>query len=145
MRLTARMIASTFAAFAIQSVNADPVSAPSTAAPAPAASAPAAPVAPTTQAPAARVTSAPAGAAPASAASAANPEFDSKEKALIAEGYRVQVRNGTRVFCKHEQVLGSRLGGVESCGTVEEVMTREQMSRQLTQHAQQYQTNPKGN
>jgi len=134
MRLTVRMIASTLAAFAVQSVNADTVSAPSTAAPAPAA--------PVVGAPATPVASAPA--APASTSSAANSELSAKENALIAKGYKIQVRNGTRVFCKRAEVLGTRLGSVENCGTVDEVTAVHQMSRDALEYTQQHQLNPTG-
>ena len=65
-------------------------------------------------------------AAAASATAAAKPpvviksdkaELTHDEQLLVSRGYKLEVRNGDRVFCRREQVLGSRLGDKKVCGT----------------------------
>jgi hypothetical protein len=84
---------------------------------------PAAPTTPAATAPAASTTSAPASSAPpAPAAAAPVKETDSQlEKRLTNSGYKARMRNGTKVWCKRQGELGSRLGGQEVCGTPEEL------------------------
>jgi hypothetical protein len=79
----------------------------------------AAPAASATSAPAASATTAP-GATPAAAAPAK--ESDAVlEKRLTNSGYKPRMRNGTKVWCKKQNELGSRLGGQEVCGTPDEL------------------------
>jgi len=89
---------------------------------------PAAPdAAPAAATPAASATSTPAAgpaATPAAAPTAAAPvkESDTQlEKRLTNSGYRAKMRNGTKVWCKQQGELGSRLGGQEICGTPDEL------------------------
>jgi hypothetical protein len=44
-----------------------------------------------------------------------------EEKRLTNAGYKARMRNGTKVWCKREGELGSRLGGQEVCGTADEL------------------------
>jgi hypothetical protein len=53
------------------------------------------------------------------------------EKRLTNSGYKPRTRNGTKVWCKREAELGSRLGGQEVCGTPDEL----RMSAQQHQDA----------
>jgi hypothetical protein len=91
---------------------------------------PAAPDATPAAAPAA-VTTAPE-ASPPAAPAAANTTATAKptkvmesdttlEKRLTNSGYKPRMRNGTKVWCKHESELGSHLGGQEVCGTPDEL------------------------
>ena len=66
-------------------------------------------------------------AAPASADSATKPpvvmkngkpELTHDEQLLVNKGYKVQVVNGEKIFCRREEVLGSRLGEQKVCGTL---------------------------
>jgi hypothetical protein len=105
----------------------------------PSASAPASEAAPAkAAAPAAAATPA------APAAAAAKPEVDPFEKHLIAEGYRPEMQNGDKVYCRKETPLGSRLGGVKSCGTAEQLKLREDQTKQGVDQAQRASVNPKG-
>jgi len=97
----------------------------------------------------------PAAAAPAAATSAAAASqtgpantvsaeltVDPREKQLIAAGYKAEMRNGEKVYCRREQVLGSRLGAARHCGTVDQLAAVTQGSRDQTQQAQRSQVNP---
>ena len=122
-RVTGRPIAAVLALLGACGVSvalADPPTAPD--APA-AAAAPSATSAPTASAPAASATGASA-ASPAAATAAAAPAKESDavlEKRLTNSGYKSRMRNGTKVWCKREAELGSRLGGQEVCGTPDEL------------------------
>jgi hypothetical protein len=61
---------------------------------------------------------------------------DPKEKSLLAKGYKLRMRSGQKVFCKYEQVLGSRLQGREVCGTADELLAASQAAQQGVQEAQ---------
>ena len=76
-------------------------------------------------------------AAPAAAAAAA---VDAEEKHLMAQGYRMEMRHGEKVFCHREEVLGSRLEGQKVCATAEQLKLREQQSKELVEKAQRQQT-----
>ena len=89
-------------------------------APAPAAALAATPASPATSAAA---TTAPAGVNRADSS-------EQKEKHLLAEGYKSEMRNGDKVFCRKEEVLGSRLGGQKVCGNADNLVAREQMDKE---------------
>jgi pyruvate/2-oxoglutarate dehydrogenase complex dihydrolipoamide acyltransferase (E2) component len=111
-RVTGRPIAAVLALISACGVSvafADPPAAPE------ATPAAAAPVAPATSAPAASPAAAPAKAAPAK-------ETDAQlEKRLTNSGYKARMRNGTKVWCKREEELGSHLNVQEVCGTPDEL------------------------
>jgi len=46
------------------------------------------------------------------------------EKNLLRQGYRREVRNGQRLFCRSEDTLGSRLHEHKVCGTEESIAHR---------------------
>jgi hypothetical protein len=59
------------------------------------------------------------------------------EKRLTNSGYKARMRNGTKVWCKRQDELGSRLGAQEVCGTPEElrmVVQQQQDSMKEIQH-----------
>src|ERR1700704_3828169 len=124
-------------ALADPSTTASPPSPPSapSAPSAPAAAAPTAQAAPatpasTTPAPAAHAASA---AAPAQDNKPAvivqgTPEFDTVQKHFLAEGYKLEMRNGEKVFCRREEQLGSRLGGQKVCSTALQLMVTERQA-----------------
>ena len=108
---------------------------PSTPAPAPTATAPSAPAA--SSAPtAAAATPTPAAPAKPQAAAAVTPAVDPEEKRLRAQGYRVQMRHGEKVFCRNEEVLGSRLGGKMTCGTAAQLKGVQDQAREAVERAQ---------
>jgi hypothetical protein len=61
---------------------------------------------------------------------------DPEEKRLRAMGYKMQMRNGEKVFCRREQVIGSRLEGKLICGTVQDLAASADQARQNVEHAQ---------
>ena len=99
---------------------------------------------PAANAPAPTPAATPTTAAAPAAAAAAKPEVDPFEKHLMAEGYRPEMQNGDKVYCRKETPLGSRLGGVKSCGTAEQLKLREDQTKQGVDQAQRASVNPKG-
>ena len=90
---------------------------------------------------------APAAAAPAPAAptpSATQPAVDPNEKWALSEGYKPEMRNGEKVFCRREQPLGSRLGQEKHCATLEQLKISRQESRDVMDKIQRSQKNPQG-
>jgi hypothetical protein len=76
---------------------------------------------------------------PASAASTTTPKDDTDERQLIAEGYHAEMRHGQKLFCRREQALGSRLGGHQVCGTVEEIKAMTRASQDAVNEVQRNQ------
>lgn len=150
-------------ALADPSTTAPPPSPPSapSAPSAPAAAAPtAAPATPATRTPQAAPAT-PASATPAPAAHAASaaaaaqdnkpavivqgtPEFDTVEKHFLAEGYRLEMRNGEKVFCRREEQLGTRLGGQKVCSTALQLMVTERQAQASVDKSMMQQNNPAG-
>jgi hypothetical protein len=141
-------------ALADTSTTASPPSAPS----APATAAPtAAPATPTPQAaPATPASTTPAPAAHAASAAApaqdnkpavivqGTPEFDTVQKHFLAEGYKLEMRNGEKVFCRREEQLGSRLGGQKVCSTALQLMVTERQAQASVDKSMMQQNNPSG-
>jgi hypothetical protein len=105
-----------------------------------------APPASTTPAPAAHAASA---AAPAQDNKPAvivqgTPEFDTVEKHFLAEGYKLEMRNGEKVFCRREEQLGSRLGGQKVCSTALQLMVTERQAQASVDKSMMQQNNPTG-
>jgi hypothetical protein len=129
----------------ISAALADPVTPPTTPAPT------AAP-APSTE----PKQAAPAPAAPAAEAKAATPAADAKQTVLIqgkteedplgkyflSKGYKMEMHNGEKVFCRREEQLGSHLGGQKICGTAEQLNFTEQEAKAAVQRGQTQQNNP---
>ena len=70
--------------------------------------------------------------------------IDPREKLLRLKGYHLEMRNGEKMYCRSEEVLGSRLAGRKVCGTVEELENREHLSQEMVGNAQRQQLNPTG-
>ena len=70
------------------------------------------------------------------ATTAAAPEMDQLEKHLRAEGYVVRMKDGEKLFCKREEVLGSRLSAGMKCATAEALRVREDQDQQAAESAQ---------
>ena len=81
----------------------------------------------------------------AAAAPAKAPDADPFEKHVLAEGYRPEMQGGEKVYCRKETPLGSRLGGVKNCGTLDQLKLREDQTKQGVGQAQRASVNPKGN
>jgi hypothetical protein len=120
----------------------DAAASPSEKAPAPPQGAPA-------SSSAAPSTASTAGESPKPAAAAESPKpaaaADPRVKQLLAQGYRPQMQNGQTLYCRTQEVIGSRLASKRVCGTVDELQSREQNYKDAAQSAQQHQLNPLGN
>lgn len=85
---------------------------------------------------------------PVSSASAAkakaSQDLNENEKRLLSQGYRLEVHDGQRTFCRREVVVGSRFEK-KVCGTVEQLAASRQTSRDVTEESQRRGTNPIGN
>jgi len=98
--------------------------------------------------PAPAATSAPVSSA--NAASAAKPEANSdaaasaEEKLMLANGYKPEMRNGTKVWCRREGELGSRLGGQKVCGTPQELKMVVRENQELVEKIQKTSISPSG-
>ena len=112
----AALLATLAVAATHSALAADPPAAPATAGHQTPAAQPSAVAAPAADAPPATATSASAAAA-APAAHAAKPDDDATqlERRMHAKGYTTRMESGERVFCRREQVLGSRIGGALHC------------------------------
>jgi hypothetical protein len=75
-------------------------------------------------------------AAPQTATASTTAAVDPEEKRLRAMGYKMQMRNGEKVFCRREPVIGSRLEGKLICGTVQDLKASADQARQNVEHAQ---------
>jgi len=94
---------------------------------------------------------APASAAPPPTASASAPvvvestqEFSNLEKHFLAEGYKIEMHNGEKYFCRREEKLGTRLGGEKICGTAQQLQASERAAQAAYQQGQSHQNNPSG-
>jgi hypothetical protein len=86
-----------------------------------------------TSTPAAAPASEPAAAKTASTDSTAakpTPSDDAEEKELLNAGYTPEMHNGTKLWCKREQEIGSRLGSRQkTCGTAEQLILAQQRAQ----------------
>jgi len=62
----------------------------------------------------------------------------------MALGYKPEMRNGEKVFCRREQTLGSRLGATKHCATAEELKVSQQETHDVMDKIQRTQKNPQG-
>ncbi|MFZ0007291.1 MAG: hypothetical protein WAK94_03530 [Steroidobacteraceae bacterium] len=142
-------ILATLAAASLTPCLADPPASPAAAASQPAPATTPAP-APTTSQPAAPAakTAASSSAAPTAKADTANEQQDAAdEKQLLVQGFTPEMHNGTKIWCKREEQIGSRLGNrVKTCGTAEELALRQRQAQQQFQQEMPgtYGTNPSG-
>ena len=86
----------------------------------------------------------PAAASQPAAPKATTPALSADEQRLLSQGYKPQMRNGEKVYCRRETELGSRLGSVQRCGTVTQLKTATQNGRDYTDQVQRTQNNPMG-
>jgi len=74
----------------------------------------------------------------------AKPAIDPDEKRLISQGYKPEMRDGQKVFCRREQTLGSRLGEAKHCATAEQLKVSHQETHDVMDKIQRTQKNPQG-
>lgn len=111
--------------------------------PAPTATAPSSGAQPAASAPAA---------SPSASAPAAKPQGptvdvdaqkeDQLEKHFLAEGYKLEMHNGEKYFCRREEVLGSHLSSSQKqCGTAQQLKLNEDESQAAFRRGQMQQGN----
>ena len=65
---------------------------------------------------------------------------DLLDKHLRSEGYKVEMRNGQKMYCRKEEVLGTRLGGsTKACSTAEQLKITEAQAHELLDRTQRQQ------
>jgi len=93
--------------------------------------------APAASSPAAATSTAAASATAAAATAAPAEEADAAlEKRLTNSGYKPRMRNGTKVWCKRQDELGSRLGAQEVCATPDEWRRTFRANQEVVEHIQ---------
>jgi hypothetical protein len=100
---------------------------------------------PTSSAPAPAAAQSAAPAAASAPAEAAKPEVDLQEKHFLSEGYKIEMHNGEKYFCRREEEMGTRLGSNKKmCATAQQLTVTEQQTKQGIERYQSYQTGPSG-
>ena len=79
---------------------------------------------------------------PTPAAKAAAPELSPAENRLINLGYKPQMRNGEKIYCRREAPMGSRISSGQHCGTVAELATVTQEGREGLEKSQRNTVSP---
>jgi len=54
------------------------------------------------------------------------------------------MHNGQKVFCRHDPILGSRLGEAKHCATAEQLKVSQQETHDMIDKVQRTQKNPQG-
>jgi len=65
--------------------------------------------------------------------------MDQLEKHFLSEGYKIEMHNGEKYFCRREEQLGSRLGGSKQCSTAQQLTWTEDDARRAAEHGQRNQ------
>ena len=73
------------------------------------------------------------------------PALSADEQRLLSQGYKPQMRNGEKIYCRREAQLGSRIPDVQHCGTVTQLKDATLNGQDYAQKAQRTQLNPAGN
>jgi hypothetical protein len=81
------------------------------------------------------------GAAPvAGAAAAQDPAAAALEKHFLSEGYKIEIRNGQKMFCRREETMGTHLGSSQKyCSTPEQLAANEAQAKELVERYQRQQ------
>jgi hypothetical protein len=74
--------------------------------------------------------------AAAPAAQAAKTASTDEDRRFRAQGYTLKMHDGDKLWCRHEEVLGSRVGGKQVCSTPEQIRQTEQQSKAITESVQ---------
>jgi hypothetical protein len=74
-----------------------------------------------------------------------SPALSADEQRLLSQGYKPQMRNGEKIYCRREAQLGSRIPDVQHCGTVTQLKDATLNGQDYAEKAQRTQLNPAGN
>jgi len=130
MRFAVRVLAGVVGAGAVSLALADPsTTAPDTT------TAPAAATASAATATTPGAQASPAPSATSAATAPAKPAIDPEEKRLIAMGYKPEMRNGAKVFCRREQTLGSRLAEAKHCASAEQLKISQEETQDVIERS----------
>jgi len=101
---------------------------------------------PTSPAPAAAPATpvAPAAVAATITTSAPAEESEQLDRHFLAEGYKTEMHGSQKVYCRKEETIGTRLGTVKNCGTVDQLKQREDLAAQAA-HTMQRSSQRPGN
>ena len=85
-------------------------------------------------------------AAPKAAAAAASTSSaeEERERHFLSEGYRLEMRNGEKVFCRREEMLGSRLGAQKVCASALQLTETERQAKASVDGSTMQHSNPTG-
>lgn len=72
----------------------------------------------------------------------APPKVDTDEKLLLASGFKPEVQNGTTVWCRRVEQIGSRVSAKKLCGTPQELALSVRELKQQLEISQRQQLNP---
>lgn len=75
----------------------------------------------------------------------AAPDLSLDEKHFLAEGYKLEMRHGEKVFCRREETLGTRLGSEKVCSSVIQLKATEQQAKASVDRSMMQQNNPSNN
>jgi hypothetical protein len=70
--------------------------------------------------------------------------MDQVEKRFLSEGYKLEMHHGEKVFCRREDLLGSRLGAQKVCSTAQQLTATERQAKASVDHSMMQQSNPTG-
>jgi hypothetical protein len=66
------------------------------------------------------------------------------DKHFLSEGYKMEMHHGEKVFCRREDVLGSRLGAQKVCSTAQQLTATERQAKASVDRSMMQQNNPTG-
>jgi hypothetical protein len=69
---------------------------------------------------------------------------DPYEEHFLAEGYKAELHNDEKMFCRREEPVGSRIGGRKVCWTLEQLKVTETSTRESIERWQRVSTSPRG-
>lgn len=79
---------------------------------------------------------------PPAAPKVAAPQLSAAEQRLVNLGYKPQMRNGEKIYCRREAPMGSRISSGQHCGTVAELATTTQEGREGLERSQRNTVSP---
>jgi hypothetical protein len=69
---------------------------------------------------------------------------NSYEEHFLAEGYKMELHNGEKMFCRMEELPGSRLQARKVCSTLDQLKASETGNREWIERSQRISVMPKG-
>ena len=79
---------------------------------------------------------------PPAAPKVAAAQLSAAEQRLVSLGYKPQMRNGEKIYCRREAPMGSRISSGQHCGTVAELASTTQEGREGLERTQRNTVSP---